>query len=722
MSDPDALPACFGLDCEVCSQLANALAMSTDPAQQEEIYSMLEQFRNSIPNFALYLLYLVSLDELSPVGRTVAAYLLKSSLSAAPPECTSLIKQTCAEVLSPILTLPFSDLVVSVSSLLASIVLTFGYTVVPDMSQSIAHLLSDESTAHAALNLCSELLQNRCELDSQLVELLPPFLESEMIDPALQAARSFAAASPVEVKGIVLAQVLPRVADLSPDTVFIVLQICERVLADGADSADPFDQAIVHFVMDCLAGSHPGLARLATSILGDNDQLPFIPEAVPILFRQLDRDEEAIDEDGPAKQCSDVLATLANRYPDQVLNIVLPEIEATDDHAPIDQFRRVIRCISAVHKVLPDSSSFVTSVSAYAHSPLSSEVARCLTTISPGPATAAVLMEMIFDESGFVRMAAMRCLCDIFPQIAPCPANPYLIALGDAFARLPTDEYGLWCTATAAFFEAVETLESENIRPLLSVICALFIDTNINDPLFLSAFEAIAAILPKIPLAATAQIVDAVGERALMGLQTLDDNQFTEQAFTFLSNVVSVDPASPFVAAALPLVAQHIRLEQDGLMAAVWFFRSHLIARDTGFFEPFVEPVMDFLIGTLAPSEQPVDVAVLTNIAAVLWLVLRDVAVAGDEAEQILGVMIRGMQVAGEEIEPADLRNIACCAIRILGSCPKLTVDLELFGTFVQAIAIVTDETVVQELRGLLETYVGAHEELGDILLAAGDE
>jgi hypothetical protein len=404
------------------------------------------------------------------------------------------------------------------------------------------------------------------------------------------------------------------------------------------------------------------------------------------------------------------------------LNLILPEIEATNDHATTEQPRRVIRCISAIHDILPDLSAFLTSVIACAYSPLKAEVARCLTAISPGPATAAMLVEMIFDDSGFVRMAAMRCLRDIFPKITPCPANPFLTALGDAFTRLPTDEYSLWCSATATFFEAVETLESENIQPLLSILCDLFIGTTPSGPLLIDSFEAIAAIVPKIPPAAAAQIVDAVGERALMGLQAMDDDQFTQQAFAFLSNLMTVDPVSPFVTAALPLVAQHIRLEQDGLMAAVWFFLSDLIARDTGVFEPFVEPVMDFLIGTLAPLRQPVDAAVLTNIAAVLWVVLKHVAVAGDEAEQILGVMVRGMQAAGENIEPADLQNIACCAVRILGSCPKLTVDQELFGTIVQAVAEVSDEAAAQELRGLLETYAGAHEELGDILGAAGDQ
>jgi hypothetical protein len=241
-------------------------------------------------------------------------------------------------------------------------------------------------------------------------------------------------------------------------------------------------------------------------------------------------------------------------------------------------------------------------------------------------------------------------------------------------------------------------------------------------PHLIDSFEAIAAIVPTIPPAATAHIVDAVGQQALMGLEALDNVQFTQQTFTFLRNPMAVDPASPFVVAALPLVPQHIRLEHDGLMAAVWYFLGDLVARDTGIFEPFVEPVMDFLIGTLAPSGLPVGVSVLTNIAAVLWVVLRDVAIAGDEAEQILAVMVGGMQAAGQQIEPVDLQNIACCAVRILGSCPKLTVDEELFGIFVQAIAEVSDETAAQELRGLLGTYVGAHGELCAVLSAAGDE
>jgi hypothetical protein len=250
--------------------------------------------------------------------------------------------------------------------------------------------------------------------------------------------------------------------------------------------------------------------------------------------------------------------------------------------------------------------------------------------------------------------------------------------------RLPEDEIILLVNVVAGFGEAADSLESEDSRTLLEMMRAAFVNAALTDPMLIYALEALTALLPKV--AAQAEwVIAAVAEKGLIGIGQCEDSRWAQDAFAFVNAVGSVEPAHAIVVAAAEGARAHIRVSEcEDLMIECWGYLNHLIRNLLQVFEPFTEPVIEFVLGA-----EELSAPVLSNVACVLFDLLKVVQIDNDQAQHIVGLMAAGLR---DDSEEGDFQNIGCCIVRVLDGHPKLQCPVELLFALVPYLTAIQNE------------------------------
>jgi hypothetical protein len=103
----------------------------------------------------------------------------------------------------------------------------------------------------------------------------------------------------------------------------------------------------------------------------------------------------------------------------------------------------------------------------------------------------------------------------------------------------------------------------------------------------------------------------------------------------------------------------------------------------------------------------------LSNVACVLFDLLKVVVLGNDQAQHILDLMITGLNGEAEE---GDIQNIGCCIVGVLGRHPKLQCRVELLSTLIPYLSVIPNQTLVSELTTLITEYASHWPELSAAL------
>jgi hypothetical protein len=593
-------------------------------------------------------------------------------------------------VLAPLLAGRCAALVPAAAALLGELALDAGAGAA-DPSAAVAALLGCAATAHAGLCLAAELLLNRCPLDPAVLRLIAPLLPSACGPAALRVAREFARACPSAVTELILLPLVPHLGSVPTRVLDGFLGV-----ADVALAADP-DPAVAAAVAGLVGHPKAAVAVFAAHIFAEHSHIPFMAELPARLYLQLSADDEVLGS-GASHQAAETLAAIVERYPRESMAVLLPEIERSLEAPSVEALRRAVRCLSVAREYLGGADAHVGWLLGLLDSPVRRDAAACLTALSPSEATAAILLEMVGDADGATRMQALRCFLDLFSRVE-VQAQPFAAVFPAAFAQLPPDEHVLLMEVIVAFCQSVKTLAGDDCRALLTVLCEAFLGAGPTDPLLIGALDGLTAALPKIA-SASDEVISAVGGKVMDGLRQTDDSEFAASAFSFVSSVAVVIPEHAIVVAAAECVGIHIRVDQNAnLMIECWRFLSHLVRNVPGTIAAIAPVALAFVLSL----EEQLDPSILSNIAFVLFDLLKEVRIGTDEAQRIFDLMARAL---GEADEAGDGENIGCCIARVLAANPKVQCPEAVLATLFRYFAAIPNDVLVRELQCLIGAYV----------------
>jgi hypothetical protein len=304
-------------------------------------------------------------------------------------------------------------------------------------------------------------------------------------------------------------------------------------------------------------------------------------------------------------------------------------------------------------------------------------------------------------------MQAMRCLIDLFGQM-PVHSQPYLSAIKSALGRVPDDEMMLLVNVVRAFGEAVDEIDPEESQPLLGILCEAFGNAGLTDPMLIGALEALIALLPTV-VSEIERVIAAISEKVLIGIRQSIDAIWALDGLAFVNTVARIEPTHIIIVAAAECVGEQIRVSDcEGLMVECWGYLSHLIRNFPQVFAQFTEPVIAFVLDITELSSP-----VLSNIACVLFELLKVIELSNDQAQHILDLMITGLNGEPEE---GDVQNIGCCIVRVIGGHPKLQCQVELLSKLIPYLTAIPNQTIVSELTHLINGYISHWPELSAAL------
>ena len=704
----------LNLNAEICGQLSFALENVVNPDQQVQmkVFEVTESLK-TLPDYGIYLMAAVCNEGLSANARATAALQLKRELARANIEVRGFIKQHAEAMLCPLLGGSHPPvLVVGVAALLAEITVTLGYDVVSDMSQSIVHMLGDDQTREAALDLCNELLLNNYRLNPAIVGVLQQFLGSPLVLKVLNVCERIAVENPAEVKAQIIGPLLGQCQSMPSDVLCEMLVVIQNILAKD------MDETLVRFVVACITNVNPNIGSLASLIFRENEAIPFCPEAVTALYQVLATDEELVPDGSISFEALGAIEAICERHPAETAAVLQSLFPKSAQDCSLRSVRSAIRAISGVFQFVPDRQVLLPFVVSFLDSPIKHEVASCMAAIVKQmeesaeietssewvSKTAEVLAKLISDENASVRTQALRSLRDLFEAI-PTPPQPFFDLISGCFKTHPEDELFLLLDVAAAFFDSVTSLESVDVSQFLQFICGKFMAADPNDLWLIYPLKVIAAVIPKIPQGA-GDVVNAIGEKVLLGLQT-DDEEFAYYCLLILSNLMDINPQHPIFPKAAPLIPQHLRLTSSDTQMLAWGIVSAIIRKQRELFGAICENVVEAAL-LICENEEYQDSATLCNVALVMFDVIPLLGVAGfsrKNAKVIFNAMLKGLDLAsGDDV--LDIQNIGCCIMRIISMYDKIECDQQVIDHLVPYLSQITDEAILAEVKQMLSKRV----------------
>ena len=701
----------MNLDPEVCGQLHYALenVSNNDQTVQRQIFEIVENLSQR-RDYGIYLLAAVTNEGLSVNGRVTAALQMKRQISLASPEVCAFVKRNAESMLLPLLCGPCSSLAVGVAALLAEIVAKLGHNVVSDMSRSIAHMLNDEKSVQAGLDLCNELLLNECTVDPGIIPLLPKFLDTPLLINVLKVCEHLALQSPLEVKGLIIGPLLERHESLSSDVLYQMLVVIASILVND------MDEILVRFVVACISHVNPDIGSLASHIFGENERIPFCAEAVVALYNAVAHDDELAPDGSISFEALKTLETICERHPKETAEVVQSLFPKTEQECSEQSVRSAIRTISGLFQYMPNPQVLREYVKTFLGLPMKHEVAACMTSISKRmietgevdnewiSETAKLLAGLINDENALVRTHALRSLLEFFEAV-PMPAEPFYSLICGCFEKNPEDEWFLVLDVAAAFCESVTSLESVNVAPFLQFLCEKFMSAQDSDPMLVYPLRVVSAMLPKIPKLADG-VIEAIGGKLLLGFGTTD-TELINSALEILSSFMEINPQHPIFESAVPLLPQHLRLCDSTTEVLTWGLVSSIIRKRSDLFGHICEPVVQAAL-LICENDEFGESYQLCNVALVMFDVIPILGVENfsrTNAKIIFNGMLQGLERSSES-EILDIQNIGCCMIRIMSMYDKIRCDPEVIQNLIPYLHQMEDPALVANIEQMLQKCV----------------
>jgi hypothetical protein len=461
------------------------------------------------------------------------------------------------------------------------------------------------------------------------------------------------------------------------------------------------DSSLVQFLLWCINHGNEFIAVAAFDIFAENDLIPFDSEIVLRLYSRLSSGNE-YDLNEIAEECGSALSAICSRYPDDTLQILYPVLQQCSDEMSIDGMRRMLRCVTSLHKYL-ECDGLIPSIVRLLESPVGNEAAQCLTTLCHQKSemvhsVGQLLIGRILDTNSEVRMQAMRCLVDLFRH-GSVPAQPYLSVILEALSKLECDEQMLVYDVADAFCESVTSLEYEDIDEFVNQVVATFVNAGPMDCLIVHSLRVICSILPLVGSRARS-IAEEIGQKLLQGLSQVSDGELLRYCFEFLSRLLTVDPTSPIFSMSIEYVPLHITTVDRPVMIAVWAYVSDVLRcradLGNGLIDPVIQAALSF--------DGMIEVDCLSNVALVLFDVLGVCRIGRDDAERLIEVLMWGLRRIGEITEEniIDVQNIGCCLVRTLASNPKLDFDGSCIEKLMPYLEVIENGAVREEVARLL--------------------
>ncbi|OHT08333.1 hypothetical protein TRFO_04957 [Tritrichomonas foetus] len=660
----------------------------------------------SHPDFSLYLLDAISNQQLPPFIRITAISLMKQLIKTFDFANESNLKKLVEPTLSPILSSQDPILVNLVSSLIADIALEYGTDTFQNIESIIMTLLSDPSQISSALSLLNELLQKNYILNPVIIPMLSQYLISPLSCQILSTCRLFVNKFPSEVKQVIILPLFAHLNELPNDVMIEFIHVVIEILNYDVD------QNLIAFLIPLINDPDYSKSIPAADYFENAENLPFIPEVVISLYKNLSNDEE-IDADGISKQSINSLLHIGEQYPEELTSLLLPQISTDIKEMSKSASIKALRAITAIQGFVSDIEPICNTLLELLNSPLKKEVIPCLCSLTQShqefiAPIISTIFPLTIDEDPFIRMQALRSLMPMISEIE-LPCDPFKEFIVRMLQSPEKDELPCILEFIAIFFGSVDYLEGhEEIASLVSYMVNAYM-TSSDDFINYYYFGVIAAAILKMPTSSET-LLQTLSPKIIPQLDNFEsDPDLCRITLQLMSNFFSINPTHQIFSVIVPKIAPLLVCSTSSLIIDSWAFASDLLRNAFQLFEPLIPIIIQYI------SNMDYQVSgILGNVALVLYDLFKlsqQLLISKDVCENLISVFGKALQEI--DIDQLDADNISLVLLRLINMYPqKVVINPEILQVAIQNCVNLDEERLIEESKQLIGAYMSFHPEL----------